>query len=214
MRKNSIRILFLFMALFLVFVLKSNVKAYEETYESISFNMPDTMIENARSLAEYSEVGSTYNLLILQDLYRDNRYLVYFLPTDVKIWHTGFWESRGFKFNPTNNWVVYEYNSSQEYVCKLDGFNWDEIPVVMNNSVYTMYTTTDIYTNSSCTTVFFQPPVPVMTILLPIVEEQKGTMATTLQEIINLLPMILVVVVSLVGFRKALVMLFSLLRQS
>ena len=60
---------------------------------------------------------------------------------------------------------------------------------------------------------FFNPKVPVGTGILAPVVEPTG-METTLQEIIQLLPMIMLILVGLIGLRKALAFLLTFLRQS
>ena len=71
----------------------------------------------------------------------------------------------------------------------------------------------DIYDNNG-NLVFQVPPQveEVQGILAPVVE--KVEMSQTLSEIVKLLPLIIVVVVSFLGLRKALQMLFKVLRTS
>lgn len=73
-----------------------------------------------------------------------------------------------------------------------------------------IYSNRDVYFGASKDVVFFH--VPPQGILAPIVEGTK--METTLQEVIHLLPLIIVVVVSFLGLRKALQMLSTLLRRA
>lgn len=64
--------------------------------------------------------------------------------------------------------------------------------------------------------VFQQPTLRKATTLAPVIqrEKTKGTLQVVLKEIIQILPLILVVVVSLVGLRKVLKMLLEVLRRS
>lgn len=73
-----------------------------------------------------------------------------------------------------------------------------------------IYSNIDIYNGIKSDDIFFQ--APPQGILAPIVEGTK--METTLQEVIHLLPLIIVVVVSFLGLRKALQMLSTLLRRA
>lgn len=73
-----------------------------------------------------------------------------------------------------------------------------------------IYSNRDVYSGASRDIVFFQ--VPPQGILAPIVEETKAEVI--LQEVVQLLPMILVVVVSFLGLRKALQILSTLLRRA
>lgn len=64
--------------------------------------------------------------------------------------------------------------------------------------------------------VFQQPTLRRATTLAPVIqrEKTKGILQEVLKEIIQILPLIIVVLVSLVGLRKALKMLFQVLRHS
>ena len=75
-----------------------------------------------------------------------------------------------------------------------------------NFSIY--YSTLDIYNNSG-NVVFHAPPVTTLAEVLTLEEGRK-----TIVEIVALLPLILVVVVSFLGLRKALNWLLTLLRHS
>lgn len=75
-----------------------------------------------------------------------------------------------------------------------------------NYSIY--YSTLDIYNNSG-DVVFRKPPVTTLAEVLTLEEGRK-----TIVEIVGLLPLILVVVVSFLGLRKALNWLLTLLRHS
>lgn len=71
-----------------------------------------------------------------------------------------------------------------------------------------IYSNRDVYASASKDMLFFQVPP----LLAPVVEKMK--MKITLQEVVQLLPTILVVVVSFLGLRKALQVLSRILRQS
>ena len=92
---------------------------------------------------------------------------------------------------------VEKYNRTWGYCCgSLENFD-------------VLYSSVDIHDTSGG--VFFQKtPVPVLVeVMSPEVVEKK-----TVQEILGVLPLIIVVVVSFLGLRKALKMLLSLLRRS
>lgn len=69
-------------------------------------------------------------------------------------------------------------------------------------------TTSDIYTDSSCSDVFFYRPPATLEEIMRVEADKKAT----IQEILGVLPLILVVVVSFLGLRKALSWLLTLLR--
>lgn len=77
-----------------------------------------------------------------------------------------------------------------------------------NSSVYS--STSDIYTDSSCSNVFFYRPPATLEEIMRVEADKKAT----IQEILGVLPLILVVVVSFLGLRKALRMLVTFLRRS
>lgn len=74
----------------------------------------------------------------------------------------------------------------------------------------------DIVKTSDGTTFFHQPTLRKATTLAPVIqrEKTKGTLQVVLQEIIQILPLIIVALVSFLGLRKALKMLFTVLRRS
>lgn len=85
---------------------------------------------------------------------------------------------------------------------------WGALQPANNHQI--IYSNFDIYNSDG--TVFFQPAPLTQGIVAQQVEQIK--MTQILQEIITLLPLILVVMVSLVGLRKGLKMLETFLHQS
>lgn len=88
-----------------------------------------------------------------------------------------------------------------------------------NKLISLVATNFDVYgtTNYNDGELVFQlPTLKKTTTLAPVIqrEKTKGTLQETLTEILVVLPLIIVVVVSLVGLRKALKMLSMLLRRS
>lgn len=87
---------------------------------------------------------------------------------------------------------------------------WFGLPVTDNTETRTVIASNhDIYTKPQATLLFQQPTLKTATTLAPVIqrEKMKGTLQVVLTEIIQILPLIIVVVVSLVGLRKALKML-------
>ena len=98
----------------------------------------------------------------------------------------------------------YDYESTKNYNSSVaDGSN-----NVGTLSQFT-YSTFTIYTNSTKEKVFFQGPSVLVKIMKTELAEKK-----TVQEILGVLPLIIVVVVSFLGLRKALQMLSTLLRRA
>lgn len=83
---------------------------------------------------------------------------------------------------------------------------------VYAEDVYISASTYDIMDKDGINVVFHQPTLGKVTTLAPVVN--KVEMSPVLKEIIAILPLILVVVVSLIGLRKALKMLSQLLHRS
>lgn len=193
--------------LFFALMIKSSVFAVE-------FNpVPEPIMDFVRSSDYYN---SDYNYIAYKC---ENKYGVFFLENDSSV---KFYSN----IKPGNKYSIrcdvavsgyfYVFNlnyelESSNYYSELNfnsDYSWYFSDNVINSSM-------DFYTDNTYTTLFFQgTPLVQEKVLAPIVEEKKETMGTVLQEIVSILPMILVVVVSLVGLRKALSMLFSLLRQS
>ena len=71
-----------------------------------------------------------------------------------------------------------------------------------------LYSTVNIMESSDSDKVFFKPPQT----LAPVVATIK--MKTVLQEILGILPIMIIVLVGLIGLRKGLALLFLILRQS
>lgn len=123
--------------------------------------------------------------------------------------------------------------SSQKYYTVSDftdgGFTFGSRDILSTDGRISSFTAgTNLYTPSIIAsnydlidqfdgTVFFQPPtLRKATTLAPVIqrEKTKGTLQVVLTEIMQILPLIILVLVSFLGLRKALKMLFAVLRRS
>lgn len=181
------------------------------------FMMPGEIIDYLQNdcphYADY--LNGTYEILITKNGYSTNtgRWYIIFLEPDTQVWLTGK--------------EVY-YNTSKEciyYRCEDDG-NYN-FYFVENNLFKTGYfdgewvngsnvfcgaSTIPIYNSDKSTTFFQGAPLKgrlAQTILL-----HQLDLTLVLEEILKILPLILVVMVSLIGFRKAWNLLLTILKTS
>lgn len=104
------------------------------------------------------------------------------------------------------NMIEYKY-SNGEWIQNRIYYNLsDSLPDA--HDIYA--SSVDIYTDSSCSDVFFYRPPATLEEIMRVEAYKKAT----IQEILGVLPLILVVVVSFLGLRKALSWLSTLLRRS
>jgi len=93
-----------------------------------------------------------------------------------------------------------------------------QLPIVANNAGYAELVASnyDISSRDTGEVVFQLPTLREATTLVPVIQREKtvGTLQVTLKEIILILPLIIVVVVSFLGLRKALKILFRLLNRA
>lgn len=116
------------------------------------------------------------------------------------------------KYNfDTQKWSYYSYGGGNYYEYSSNGVT----SLLANYEIIS--SSTDVYTDNTYSTIFFQKPPQVVeeeqTLTLRQIMEKEQQEKKTIQEIVGLLPLILVVVVSFLGLRKALKMLLTLLRR-
>lgn len=106
------------------------------------------------------------------------------------------------------NIAVHYYNLNSDSSAWVDDGTWHDCHVDQKSGDHIFYSNINVLNTDG--TVFFHP-APQGIVARQV---EKVEMSQVLQEIITLLPQILVVVVSLVGLRKGLKMLETFLRQS
>lgn len=163
--------------------------------------------------------GKSYDLPEFTDeMKKYDKYLI-FVENDGK--HFGLYflvDDDGYFFNNSSG----IYCHGRLLICSTDGDGYygsryeiepgtvGKIGGSINGSS-TFISSVDIYTDVNKSDVFFQKPlVPV---LVGIMDREKAE-KMTVQEILGVLPLIIVVVVSFLGLRKALRMLVTFLRRS
>ena len=198
-------LMFSFLMLFNVSVVKAN---FEFTYNSEEYNFenfPEYDTEKYSNFVIFYDTSISAYVMVLQPIN----------SSSVFVSSTGSLE---FRLDPTMDTPLVAYRCYAPHLSwgshsinqDASGAGFSNFNIDNNASRYVVYSTSDIYVDDTNTVFFYRTPVGI---IAPLVD-RKMMQETTLQEVVIILPMILVVVVSLVGLRKALAMLFSLLRQS
>lgn len=222
--KNKIFLTLLFSLIIISFY--SSVFAYSETFTyndlNYSFFVNDNCWNKIIELEEYK--SGEYNYFI----YTENQitHICFFKKSDninLYLDMSGIGSSKC-NFNgdlsSITGYIEYRINESGSglslYSSNATRFSWSNF-YTTGRTLY-MITNMDVYTDSSLTDFFFKAPQ------ITVEPETKEILAETLEEtlkaenpqkeIIQILPLIIVVVASLVGLRKALKMLLAVLHRS
>lgn len=202
MLKNK-RILFIF-TLILIAILSIPLKSFcttdSNTDTSTGFSTDEVkIIENM-----YKQYSSKYNSYVCR--YHAGEITMYLYDNSSDLF---FFVSNGDLYSSIKC-SPYYVNFTTSGVIKNEGQGSYNQVYAHADGKPNIYSNRDVYSGASKDVVFFQ--APPQGILAPIVEGTK--METTLQEVIHLLPLIIVVVVSFLGLRKALRTLSKVLHQS
>lgn len=206
--KNKILSIFIVVSLF-VFTFSSNV------FASSDIKCPSCDVNLSTNL-DYDFSGITESAgkhlgLITAVKYNNENYIIAYWSYDNNYHNVKPYINNGVVFmEGTYNTMIYKvvdgslvHQGWSGGLFEKNGFD----DLGKNSVVYS--STSDIYKDSSLNDVFFyKPPVNLEEVLI---QEQKKK--ATVQEILGVLPPILVVVVSFLGLRKALKMLLTLLRR-
>lgn len=207
---------------------QSPFDAFKKIVDRFNDYSPGTLNFTSSDLPEYAVMFNVYNSVDKEDEY-------YFLFSTKKLcWNGGgspdiygqtsasilhfdnsdvpllYYCSR-----VTKHGLVFIYNSIIEGSSSI--FQFDGMPDYGGGSRFTINRITyDFKSAQTGDLVFQQPMLREATTLAPVIqaEKTKGTLQAVLQVIIRILPQIILVLVSLVGLRKALKMLSTLLRRS
>ena len=182
-------------------------------------------------LPDYSDIISNYKYwVLLRHQLWDYTYYYLYCTNDNNfiVWISSSGNANLVVSNSSNTSYLnsfcfdgYKYSSStwqqdinSEGNGKFKIISFDKNITSLNQIDNIIYSNADIYDNTG--SVFFQQTplevTPTMT-LVEILEQEKEQVAT-LKEVLQILPLIIVVVVCLVGLRKALKILLELLRNS
>lgn len=202
--------LLIVLLIFSLFVINCS-NSFAGTVETITYGDKDYPIYYDSSLDNKYAIDvfySTYITVKKDDIY----YLIIVSePECLRYTDTNrLVNSSGLKL--TVRYYVYDadydvYFPTGEYDGSNSSFTYDELIYTVSNlyrvdgSLYLTATNYDDF--------FYKPPVVLEEIMLQEMEQKA-----TIQEILGVLPLIIVVVVSFLGLRKALRMLLTLLRQS
>lgn len=236
--KNKI---FIILLMFLIIISTfSSVFAVDSTANHVVINPPSEVISYAKTLNEYS--NGNYNLFIYERVLNSGYRIVFaqkgsYIPylqcgNDAgtnAILHFSTDPVTGVYYDITYNNGEISSSSSSQFAYKSGA--WGIFTIVGRTAdngshANVFYSEINVYSDSSAGSIFFQPAPPeeiipepeetipeAKTILVEAVAE-KLTEKSPLEEILQILPLTIVVVASLVGLRKALKMLFQVLRRS
>lgn len=198
--------------LFTIFVFFTNVKATSETktvtIDNITYTLPSDCTDNFI----IAEVNDYYVLYFADDPFwgvtiSNNDVVLYSYSDEKNFGNSSYrdsfyqrWIKKGcYDFSDTSNYTSSNYGTWAVFSAKYVGYD----------GVICLYNSNDIKFLDG--TIFFQKtPVPVLVGIM----KQEQTEKKTVQEILGVLPLILVVVVSFLGLRKALSWLSTLLIRS
>lgn len=201
LKNKKIFVVLLVAVLFLFIFLNNKSSAFSFSYNETNINLADLPFdyknENAHFVIAYSNKGGYY-------------FLIYYIGADFQ------------KFYCVPNDYITTYNTNGNEIkdgsvklCDYDmsSESWGSVKNWGATSIYNSYivfSSDDVYTSDG--KIFFQKPELEKMILAPVLEIVE--MDKVLVQIIQILPMILVVVVSLVGLRKGWQVLSKLLHQA
>lgn len=215
--KNNIKnkILIILLIFLLLMTIYSNVFAKTDFDDNMFY--PDGITPNYSS-----SDGGRYatNKVLLLDESSGTYYILIYYSSEAEATH----ENQKLYLRASDNFILGTGCDHYQLLKFVDGswtyVDWSPYYDLENNkttnlskivsSCSIVSTSSDIYTNSSYTDVFFPLPPVTLEEIMKQEMEQKATM----KEILGILPMILSVLVSLLALRKALAMLLNLLRQS
>ncbi len=158
------------------------------------------------------ENGGKHLSLLIGASYKDEKYVVAYWSYDSNIHNVKPYLNDGIVFvDGTYNTMIYKvvdgslvHQGWSGGLFEKNGFD------DFGKNLKVFSTSADIYSDKTCTDVFFYKPPATLEEIMRVEADKKAT----IQEILGVLPLILVVVVSFLGLRKALNWLLTLLRRS
>lgn len=190
MLKNK-KVLLLLLIFLILFIFSSNIFAVVLDVNGSQVELPDINFKHYVVLK-----GDNYYLMALDDVYSESANV-------CKADNSSYKYCEGVTTSNDNYLIKFPYYS-------LNGNEWNLVTSVSNwtaSGLSVIYSTENIYYNDE---IFFQKaPQGVLTQIVEQVE-----MREVMTEIVKIIPLIIVVVVSFLGLRKALQMLSKVLHQS
>ena len=218
---NNKKLFFIFLFI-LGFMFLLSSKNFAFTYDNVEF--PDFVVDEFDS----SESWADWDILIIKEVSsNDVVYKFYFSPAGVYDKYYDSVVSGGllqhqikFRELSQNTYKVAAFYSTASNSYTTGPTSWTNSAgqavtfcAFYDSSDTTVFTSVDIADEQN-NVVFPAPPhtVEATAILAPVVQQTE--MSQTLSEMVNLLPTVLVIVVSFLGLRKGLRMLFKVLRMA
>ena len=203
----KLKIFIIFILLFIILsVLSLNVFAADGnkyysycTYKEGVIEVPEQLLDSIYSSSKYNS-GDFHILVIPNDL---TPFKVLFIPVDS--FNYCYKNGDFYTFDNTIATVdVYEC-SSTSIDDKMGTYN------ILNESIFgnALYSTFNIYTDENLSDFFLKPPLRTLT---PVVQEES--LQGILNQVLGILPIVMLILVGLIGLRKGLALLFRFLRQS
>lgn len=208
MKNKSFSILFIFLLIVLLFT--SNAFASSDVKCPSCDATLSTNLEY--NFSGIKENGGKHLSLLIGATYKDEKYVVAYWSYDSNIHNVKPYLNGGIVFvDGTYNTMIYKvvdgslvHQGWSGGLFEKNGFD------DFGKNLKVFSTSADIYSDKTCTDVFFYKPPATLEEIMRVEADRKAT----IQEILGVLPLILVVVVSFLGLRKALNWLLTLLRRS
>lgn len=205
--KNKICYIVLFVLLF-SFIVGNSVFAYSINGNNCVLTIPDELYQNIIN----SEYYNSYEMIFVNN--SNTCYDVFFIEHDEDLYFY-ITDSGNISSNKSFNCVHLTY--SHDDLSLLGTFEGENIyvdnwrnNVSSSDSTYDLYLkNVSLYTDVNKTDFFLKAPVGTLAPIVKKVETEK-----TLEEVVLILPIILLTLVGLIGLRKALRMLSTVLSQS
>ena len=191
-------------------------------YAATSLSPSDYLQTQGVDTTEFDEFLVSYSLenynIVFMD--RGTHFHVYVISSGINM----IWRERGTDnfdhvfFNGTDSSLKVRYynlwlDGTFEMVTSFDvSANSSKSRDSMGSGYLPVYATTDIYTDTSCSEIFFYK-APTVSILLG-VAEQVNMKELTMTEILGLVPLVIGLIIFCLGLRKAYRFLMSHLRQA
>lgn len=207
MLKNKIILIsFLLIIILLIFnseVFASTNKYYHEQYQNndIVEMVPEDVLDKFYASEEYNS-GEYYLMVTKNDI---SAYKVYLFPKLELDKSKVYCDGSSFYFSPSVNGVLVYKASSSGIESRIGKYNFTT-ERYMHTSANLFYSDFNVYTDDSYTSFFFLQRGIVA-------DKLRGMKMEPLMEIVKLVPLIIVLMVSFLGFRKGLQVLSNILHK-
>lgn len=208
MLKNKIILISFLLIIILLFfnsdVFATTNKYYHENYQNndIVTMVPEDVLDKFYASEQYNS-GDYYLMVTKNDI---TTYKVYLFPKTELDKSKIYCDGSKFYFNPVVSGVLV-YKATSDGIGSLIGrYNFTK-EIYMHTSANLFYSDFNVYSDNSYTSFFFLQRGIVA-------DKLRGMKMEPLMEIVKLVPLIIVLMVSFLGFRKGLQVLSSILHKA